>query len=262
MTRITQPYILLLHWERLKLLRCWLRRIRSFIIFGVVNGNTSNPLGRSVPSRRNGQMPFGETKTFNDLDEREFLNLFQAIIEADIYGKYIISRLHCFPSISVKLVIFSINRIRRFLHLMARKPSDVYHKNQLNMFQKFAHSIFDAAERGNVEFLSILIRSYPDIIWMSDDNSLSLLHVAALNRHVSIFKMIYKYGGIKNLIASYNNKNTEDNMLHLVARLPPPNRLQAVSGAALQMQRELRWFNAVKEIVPQSFINTGNKKNS
>lgn len=26
------------------------------------------------------------------------------------------------------------------LHLMARKPSDVYHKNQLNMFQKFAHS--------------------------------------------------------------------------------------------------------------------------
>lgn len=103
--------------------------------------------------------------------------------------------------------------------------------------------VFDAAERGNVEFLSILIRSYPDIIWMSDDNSLSLLHVAALNRHVSIFKMIYKYGGIKNLIASYNNKNTEDNMLHLVARLPPPNRLQAVSGAALQMQRELRWFN-------------------
>lgn len=64
---------------------------------------------------------FGETKTFNDLDEREFLNLFQAIIEADIYGKYIISRLHCFPSISVKLVIFSINRIRRCCFVDAQK---------------------------------------------------------------------------------------------------------------------------------------------
>ncbi|CAA0839628.1 Ankyrin repeat family protein, partial [Striga hermonthica] len=35
--------------------------------------------------------------------------------------------------------------------------------------------------------------------------------------------------------------------LHLVARLAPPHKLNLVSGAALQMQRELQWFQEVEK---------------
>ncbi|CAE5976944.1 unnamed protein product [Arabidopsis arenosa] len=188
------------------------------------------------------------------------------------------------------------------LHLMARKPSAIAHKRQLNFFKSIANSIFkgffhgakmqtlahqlvhelwksvvqlpvgklweflgspsrllfEAAKSGNVEFLVILIRSYPDLIWKVDDRNRSLFHVAALNRHESIFDIVYELGAIKDLIVAYKEDTSKNNLLHLVARLPPPNRLQVVSGAALQMQRELLWFKAVKKIVPRSYIKTKN----
>lgn len=102
--------------------------------------------------------------------------------------------------------------------------------------------LFEAAKSGNVEFLVILIRSYPDLIWKVDDRNRSLFHVAALNRHESIFDIVYELGAIKDLIVAYKEDTSKYNLLHLVARLPPPDRLQVVSGAALQMQRELLWF--------------------
>ena len=42
--------------------------------------------------------------------------------------------------------------------------------------------LFDAAELGNVEFLIILIRAYPDLIWKVDQNNRSLFHIAVLYR--------------------------------------------------------------------------------
>ncbi|XP_023635283.1 ankyrin repeat-containing protein ITN1-like [Capsella rubella] len=120
--------------------------------------------------------------------------------------------------------------------------------------------LFDAASSGNVEFLVILIRSYPDLIWKVDGKNRSLFHVAALNRHESIFNIIYELGAIKDLIASYREKVTKNTLLHLVASLPSHDRLHIVSGAALQMQREILWFKAVKKIVPRSYIKSKNSE--
>ncbi|KAL1208823.1 hypothetical protein V5N11_010502 [Cardamine amara subsp. amara] len=102
--------------------------------------------------------------------------------------------------------------------------------------------LFDAAQSGNVELLVILFRSYPDLIWKVDDKNRSLFHIAAINRHENIFNIIYELGTFKDLLAAYREKESENNLLHLVACLPPISRLQVVSGAALQMQRELLWF--------------------
>ena len=104
--------------------------------------------------------------------------------------------------------------------------------------------LFDAAELGNVEFLIILIRAYPDLIWKIDQNNRSLFHTAVLSRQEAIFNLIYEVGAIKDLIAAYKDKNNNDNnnILHLAGNLAPLSRRQIVSGAALQMQRELLWF--------------------
>ncbi|GJY47613.1 ankyrin repeat family protein [Tanacetum coccineum] len=51
-----------------------------------------------------------------------------------------------------------------------------------------------------------------------------------------------------------------NNYLHLAARLAPIHKLNVVSGAALQMQRELQWFEEVKKLVNPKHRQTQNKK--
>ncbi|KAH7569621.1 hypothetical protein JRO89_XS06G0215500 [Xanthoceras sorbifolium] len=101
--------------------------------------------------------------------------------------------------------------------------------------------IFVAAEHGNDQFLSKLIDKYPDLIFKVNEHQLSIFHIAVLNRHEKIFNLIYETGSIKDLIVVKEDEE-KNIILHLAAKLPPPNRLNIVSGAALQLQRELLWF--------------------
>ncbi|KAK3009667.1 hypothetical protein RJ639_013843, partial [Escallonia herrerae] len=47
--------------------------------------------------------------------------------------------------------------------------------------------------------------------------------------------------------------NSGNTILHLVAQLAPPHKLDLVSGAALQMQRELQWFKELEKFVIPSY---------
>lgn len=104
--------------------------------------------------------------------------------------------------------------------------------------------LFVAAEYGNFEFIIELLLSYPDLIWKVDEQSQSFFHIAVIHRQERIFKLIYQIGALKDLITSYKSTDNS-NMLHLAAKLASPNRLNIVSGAALQMQRELLWFKVI-----------------
>ncbi|KAK0590481.1 hypothetical protein LWI29_027712 [Acer saccharum] len=118
--------------------------------------------------------------------------------------------------------------------------------------------IFVAAEHGNVQLLSKLIDKYPDLIFKVDEKGYSIFHIAVLNRHEGIFNLIYETGSIKDLIVVKEDEE-ENNILHLAAKLPPPNRLNIVSGAALQLQRELLWFKEVKKVVQPLYAEGENK---
>lgn len=113
-------------------------------------------------------------------------------------------------------------------------------------------TLFTAAESGNTTFLVELIHAYPDLIWKVDEHSRSIFHTAVLHRHADIFNIIFEIGSIKDLITSYRDERG-NNMLHLAAKLAPINQLQTVSGAALQMQRELQWFKEVEKIMQPSY---------
>ncbi|KAE8652658.1 ankyrin repeat-containing protein NPR4 isoform X2 [Cucumis sativus] len=107
----------------------------------------------------------------------------------------------------------------------------------------------DAARVGNVEFLIILIRSYPDLIWISDENNKSIFHVAVENRQENVFSLINNIGGVKDFLVDGYNEENSCNILHLAGKLASPYHLNRVSGTALQMQRELQWFKEVEKIV-------------
>lgn len=104
--------------------------------------------------------------------------------------------------------------------------------------------LFDATKLGNFEFIAELISSYPDLVWATDSQNRSIIHVAVLNRHANIFNLIHDIGPIKDILATYED-DKENNILHLAAQLPPLERLNIVSGAALQMQQELLWFEVL-----------------
>lgn len=108
--------------------------------------------------------------------------------------------------------------------------------------------LFIAAEYGIIELITELIQTYPDLIWKVDKDSRSIFHIAVLHRHQEIFNLIHDLGAHKDMITSYKDKGNY-NILHLAGKIAPPNRLNIVSGAALQMQRELLWFKEVEKNV-------------
>ncbi|KAM3742106.1 hypothetical protein ACB098_07G045800 [Castanea mollissima] len=112
--------------------------------------------------------------------------------------------------------------------------------------------LFDAAEFGNAEFLIILIRTYPDMIWTTNIFHQSLFHIAVINRQESVFKLTHEMGAMKEIILTYVD-TYKQNILHLAGKLAPKARLNLVPGAALRMQRELLWFKEVERIVPPSY---------
>ncbi|KAG6696215.1 hypothetical protein I3842_09G136800 [Carya illinoinensis] len=122
-----------------------------------------------------------------------------------------------------------------------------------NLVQHHMTLLIEAAKVGNIEFLNILIRSHPDLIWQADEHGKTLLHIAILYRQESVFNLIYDIAATTNSIAlSIDEKN--NNMLHLAGELAPSSRLKIVSGAALQMQRELLWFKEIEKIVPPAYV--------
>jgi ankyrin repeat protein len=116
------------------------------------------------------------------------------------------------------------------------------------LIDKYLDIFFTAAELGNVEFLTIILRSHPDLIWKFDQNNKNLFHIAILNRQESVFNLIYEMGALKDMILRIRDVK-RNNMLHLAGQVAPPNRLNIVSGAALQMQRELLWFKVGVDII-------------
>ncbi|KAJ7969321.1 Ankyrin repeat-containing protein [Quillaja saponaria] len=128
------------------------------------------------------------------------------------------------------------------------------------VISKPSHLLFTAAEVGNVEFLAELLSSCPDLIWEVDDKNRTIIHIAVLHRHAGIFNLIHDLGSIKKIIVAIVDDDDKNNLLHLAAKLAPTNQLNLVSGAALQMQLELLWFEEVKKIMLPSFIDMKNSK--
>ncbi|WCJ41361.1 Ankyrin repeat family protein [Euphorbia peplus] len=119
-----------------------------------------------------------------------------------------------------------------------------------------ANATLGAAEVGNHEFVRESIKSNPSVVFCYDKLDRCIFHIAIQNRHANTFSLLHQMGEFSNLIAS-NVDTFGNNMLHLAGKLPPSNK---ISGAALQMQRELQWFKEVEKFVQPSFEEALNKE--
>nr|XP_043634203.1 uncharacterized protein LOC122605342 [Erigeron canadensis] len=136
---------------------------------------------------------------------------------------------------------------------------DKERKKIINKPAKDAYSkrvLFIAAETGNTNFLVELIRLYPDLIWKVNDNNQTIFHIAVKHRHEGIYNLLYEIGSMKDMITPLRDPN-DNNMLHLVGT--SDEDLEDASGVALRMQRELLWFEEVKQMIPPSYRERKNK---
>ncbi|KAL8214586.1 hypothetical protein R6Q57_004035 [Mikania cordata] len=112
----------------------------------------------------------------------------------------------------------------------------------------YSNPIIEAASNGAYEVVQEIADTFPQAIWYSDKSGHFMIQLAILHRCEKVYNLTYQMSDHKHfhktLKDSYNN-----NLLHLAGKLAPTHKLNLVSGAALQMQRELQWFKEVETFV-------------
>ncbi|WCJ41375.1 Ankyrin repeat family protein [Euphorbia peplus] len=111
------------------------------------------------------------------------------------------------------------------------------------------NAILVAAEFGSHEFVRQSINSNPSTVFFKSGKGQNIFHIAIIHRHENIFNLLYQMGVYGNLTTTEVDR-FGNNMLHSAGRLAPSNK---ISGAALQLQRELQWFKEVEKIVQPAF---------
>ncbi|XP_061343026.1 ankyrin repeat-containing protein ITN1-like [Gastrolobium bilobum] len=109
-------------------------------------------------------------------------------------------------------------------------------------------AMLDAAKHGIVEFINVMRKANPDLLWAMDSSKRGIISYAILNRKENVFRLILGLNGQKQ-IHKYCTDVFGNNLLHLAGHLGPSSVLDRSVGATLQMQREIQWFEAVKEVV-------------
>ncbi|KAF5820160.1 putative Actin family, ankyrin repeat-containing domain-containing protein [Helianthus annuus] len=104
-------------------------------------------------------------------------------------------------------------------------------------------AITTAVEYGTHELIEECIITYPGIIWY-DVGGFYLFLAAIKQRQERVYNLVYQMSGHKVFASTQVDGEENENALHIAAKLAPPHRLNVVTGAALQMQRELQWFQA------------------
>nr|KAJ0193238.1 hypothetical protein LSAT_V11C800450820 [Lactuca sativa] len=125
--------------------------------------------------------------------------------------------------------------------------------------QKYSGIVFNAAAVGNTCFIIELIRIYPHVIWMPNDDGHTIFHIAIMHRHQGIYNLLYEIGSRKYVIASWTDKK-ENTILHLLGLTIEKVQLQTQSRVSLLLQRDLLWFHDVEKMLPPPLREHKNKE--
>lgn len=110
-----------------------------------------------------------------------------------------------------------------------------------------------ATVNGIIEIIRTLLEYFPDLIWVRlSNNQFLLLPFAIELRHENLFRILCDKTAKNKLMASTLLES--GTILHLAAKLAPLPQLSSISGAALQMQRELQWFKVFIQKIYQLVI--------
>ncbi|KAM4087434.1 hypothetical protein ACJW30_10G177300 [Castanea mollissima] len=114
-----------------------------------------------------------------------------------------------------------------------------------------------AARNGITEMVECILKEFPVAInYMTKDKNIVLL--AAENRQTHVLQYLLKQEFVKCKLIHEVDAN-ENNALHLAAQIGK-QKPWLIPGAALQMQWEIKWYEFVRDNMPQHFCYQVNKE--
>ncbi|KAJ4977861.1 hypothetical protein NE237_008641 [Protea cynaroides] len=124
---------------------------------------------------------------------------------------------------------------------LPKKEKKGHHDSKL-VEDAVVEGLFVAIENGIVEFIEETIKNWPQLLL-----HYSVFHHVISNRQEKIFDLIHHLGALKfDIVRTMDGGNL---LSHQVAIKAPIHRLNLVTGAVLQMQRELLWYKEVDSIM-------------
>ncbi|XP_058199137.1 uncharacterized protein LOC131314489 isoform X4 [Rhododendron vialii] len=146
----------------------------------------------------------------------------------------------------------TLELLKCFCKGIASLPDSAKHRSLTH------HAILSAAKNGIPEIVHEIVESFPSVLGTVDSTGRRVFEKAVLERQEHTFNLIYQMGKYSRQLAlhKYDKGN---HILHLAGKLAPPTKLSQISGAALQMQLELQWFEAVKQLMSPRDIDWKNK---
>ncbi|RXH67995.1 hypothetical protein DVH24_028142 [Malus domestica] len=103
--------------------------------------------------------------------------------------------------------------------------------------------MFLAVKKGHVEYITHLCRANGNFIFVTDEKGRFIYQVVAECRQRKVFSLLY---GIYNQNfqrrVAYVADKSKNNLMHVVGTISSAARINHIRGTALQMQRELQWF--------------------
>ncbi|MFS7983129.1 putative ankyrin repeat-containing domain-containing protein [Helianthus anomalus] len=135
-----------------------------------------------------------------------------------------------------------LNRLLERLMDKPRNTIDNILKGPMSQMGTYSsHVLFIAAKMNNSKFLVELIREYPDVICMKNDDGHSIFHIAVSHRYLDIYNLINEIGSMKDLINTMTDQQG-NNILHLVGINPEKNPYKDTLAAPYKLESELFWY--------------------
>lgn len=105
----------------------------------------------------------------------------------------------------------------------------------------YTNPLFEATRQNAYEIVGKIVSRFPNAIWSANKDGHNIIQYAVISRSEKVYNLLYQMSEHKNVYRTMRD-SSGNNLLHLAARLAPTNKLNLISGAALQIQRELQWF--------------------
>ncbi|GKV46073.1 hypothetical protein SLEP1_g53085 [Rubroshorea leprosula] len=114
---------------------------------------------------------------------------------------------------------------------------------------------FQAIKNGTPEIAIEILKVNTNILWnyVDPEDSRNMFACAIAHRQEEVAQFLYKFNARISTNIGFTEDRDGNNLLHIAAKLAPRTHLDYISGAALQLQSELRWFEEVEGIVPQFY---------
>ncbi|KAI3511021.1 hypothetical protein L1887_18162 [Cichorium endivia] len=205
------------------------------------------------------------TKTIFERVAGFLLPVFELMEAVPLCGRWVyLALVQLFAGILWIIIMLFPEILKKFVWLFVKHRVQL-HKHALELLQQvnskikqlddtdshrdyYTNPIHEAVRQNAYEMVEEIVQEFPDAMSSANNDGHDIIQNAVINRSEKVYNLLYQMSEHKNVYKTIRD-SSGNNLLHLAGRLAPTHKLNHISGAALQIQRELQWFKEVEGFV-------------